>query len=314
MEVLSSTKVINPLTKKPIEKYSRTWWHLLPVLGAEKQSTLEIVSPSIPKIDLVKNLNGKIPFHDGLRAGVILYSYQEPYLYFGFGVDRQFRELTDFGGGLKRKESISECALRELCEETNGIMCNITESDLENSIAIYDKYTIIIFLQVHQDPDDISIAFNEVLRLKGNVDKAEVSEIEWVTYTELYSVINELEYYKSLGVKPFIYSRTLELISYTIEKYALDTYLIKKINKKVEPNILEQIEIIKTIYKKVETKLVIEKEFLFVIDQLPCSYHRLLLDILNQHYHITYLFKGKFIAYNSGSRIKCETRYKIQNK
>jgi hypothetical protein len=80
------------------------------------------------------------------RAGVIYFTQSANNdILFLLGVDRKTRDLCDFGGGAKRRETLHEAAAREANEETCGIfgttINNIAESvvvtNVENTSVIY---------------------------------------------------------------------------------------------------------------------------------------------------------------------------------
>ena len=95
------------------------------------------------------------------RGGIILYTIIDNQLFFGFGVDSVYNELTDFGGGIsyKRDYNCIEGALREFCEETEGLYCNIKKEDVMDAPAIIDKHNLIIFLYTDESPDEITFNF-----------------------------------------------------------------------------------------------------------------------------------------------------------
>lgn len=85
-----------------------------------------------------------------IRAGVIPFTIKDNQLYFLLGIDRNTRELTDFGGGVKSTESVVDAAYRELFEEScklfNG---DIFKTDITSSIAITDYMHNITIFFVH---------------------------------------------------------------------------------------------------------------------------------------------------------------------
>jgi len=83
------------------------------------------------------------------RAGIIPYCIYNDEIHFALGVDGQYGELTDFGGGLERGENFIKTASRELLEESCGIF-NFTKSDYKilNSPAIVNGVICIIFIKI----------------------------------------------------------------------------------------------------------------------------------------------------------------------
>ena len=86
------------------------------------------------------------------RSGVIPYIIKDSQLFFLLGVDRVTLDLTDFGGGIKAKESVVDAAFRELCEESCGLFGEtIKKDDLYTAPAVTNqsKKMIIFFLRIN---------------------------------------------------------------------------------------------------------------------------------------------------------------------
>jgi len=86
------------------------------------------------------------------RAGVIPYIYDnnDDQLYFLFGIDKTAKELTDFGGGIKKGETPLIAAVREFNEESRSLFdpedYNINR--YTNCVSLHDRDMSIIFLPV----------------------------------------------------------------------------------------------------------------------------------------------------------------------
>jgi hypothetical protein len=87
------------------------------------------------------------------RCGGILVGNHQGNLLFGFAIDEKTREITDFSGRLKRKEGILECAMREIKEETLGLV-GLKLSELQNYLCICDNENLSIFIPIRRDPLD----------------------------------------------------------------------------------------------------------------------------------------------------------------
>lgn len=119
------------------------------------------------------------------RAGIIPYIITKSNkLLFGFGLDKTYRELTDFGGGVSYKKDGTSLkgALREFQEESLGVFGEIPEDQLNDAIVLYTKNTLIILVQFHIDPEEINMKFYECIVEEKN---PEVSDIIWLTEQEL---------------------------------------------------------------------------------------------------------------------------------
>jgi len=85
-----------------------------------------------------------------IRGGIILYCiHPNGTTMLGMGIDRISKEITDFGGGIKRDETFIEGSLREFNEESLDVFCDVvTHELLEDSYGIVGKNLIIIFAKV----------------------------------------------------------------------------------------------------------------------------------------------------------------------
>ena len=125
------------------------------------------------------------------RGGVIIYTVFNGIIYFGFALDTQTHELTDFAGGIhyEKGETCIEGCLREFTEESLGIFGDIQINDeILASPVIYDEHNMIIFLRTSFTPDEISKSFNKAfLQYEDNIKyyPSENCAIVWLTYREL---------------------------------------------------------------------------------------------------------------------------------
>lgn len=82
------------------------------------------------------------------RAGIIFYTFVDDQIYCCFGRDRKTQDLTDFGGGRKKKESSIQCALREGGEESRFVFGKILPDEIDNYRCLYSTRMLIIFIPV----------------------------------------------------------------------------------------------------------------------------------------------------------------------
>lgn len=137
------------------------------------------------------------------RAGVIPYINTNKGLVFAFGLDTQYRELTDFGGGVSYKKDKTAVfgALREFKEESLGVFGDFIPKNVSNSFVIYNAEVMILFHQVDVEPETINKQFHEKLK---NEENPEVCDIVW---------LGEEEFKKSLDPKSrLIYVLVRDLI------------------------------------------------------------------------------------------------------
>jgi len=192
--MLRADQIINPLTHHVMNKYEDTWWHYIVTAKKHRMTKTEmeilfedqpLVFTQQPIVTLVKNVDFRKT--QLTRAGFILYAFENDQLYIGLGVDKTFQELTDFSGGISKHEAPLLAALRELCEETIGLFCDITTDDIANDVAIYDKHHLVIFHRI--DAIDDTMAQFDQLK-KQSKQKIEVDDIEWMTPKEIMSLMS----------------------------------------------------------------------------------------------------------------------------
>lgn len=82
------------------------------------------------------------------RSGVIPYTIINNTLYFLFAIDSKYNELTDFGGGVKKNETIITGGLRELQEESCGIFSKINLNDVHDCVTILNTKMAVIFIPI----------------------------------------------------------------------------------------------------------------------------------------------------------------------
>lgn len=133
------------------------------------------------------------------RCGVIPYTVDAlGNITFLFGIDATHNELSDMGGGVKKKSSETALAggLREFHEESRGVFSGVTANHLITSLALVDdtrKMSIIFFpiqCTSHQSIiDSFMKKMNDpdVVRKKSN---EELSGLEWVSQDAFTQYIN----------------------------------------------------------------------------------------------------------------------------
>lgn len=89
------------------------------------------------------------------RAAVVPYIFKNGVLYFLLGVDSQYGELTDFGGGVKggiRKETSLAAALREFREESDEVFGDIyfDVNDTATKVAVLEDRMCTLFLPLEK--------------------------------------------------------------------------------------------------------------------------------------------------------------------
>lgn len=124
-----------------------------------------------------------------IRSGAIIYTHDKDTgeTYFCLGVDTQSGDLTDFGGGVKKDESVVVGGLRELKEESQGIFGHLDPDDIKNTLTFYCYNMAIIFIKMRLNRDQIQSEF----RYKVRTNPApEVRDIVWLTTDEFLESIH----------------------------------------------------------------------------------------------------------------------------
>ena len=146
-------------------------------LGQKKD--IEVHISSAHEMDVIKDNPG--------RSGAIIYTHVNGQTLFCLGIDTESRDLTDFGGGVKKEETPVEGGLRELHEESQGIFGDLTPKDVENSIMFHSHNMGIMFINMDINPYEIDKRFQSQIDINPC---PEVSGIVWLTTRELLESIH----------------------------------------------------------------------------------------------------------------------------
>lgn len=123
------------------------------------------------------------------RTSVVPYIKSEDKIHFLFGIDKTYREMTDFGGGVKKDETLIQAAHREFHEETKGIFAKVINiSSLSKCKNFVGEYTTVTFVQVHSGWKKIA---NERFKSRKSTKKIhnEISELLWVSSDDLDNIV-----------------------------------------------------------------------------------------------------------------------------
>ncbi len=122
-----------------------------------------------------------------VRAGAIIYTIADDKTYFCLGIDTQSGNLTDFGGGVKKGETIIEGGLRELEEESQGVFGHFDPSDIEDTVTFNSYNMAVIFIPLEVNKDEIIKVFNDKIRENDN---PEVCDIVWLDTEEFLESVH----------------------------------------------------------------------------------------------------------------------------
>lgn len=158
------------------------------------------------EISLVKNL----PRGHYKRAGVVPYKIVSKMgkieYVFAFGVDRESHDISNFGGSVKPPESTVDAAVREFMEESLGVFGTIARSEVSQSVVIYSRTEILIFVQLEWNDNSIVSDFKNCAYHTSEMDK-----IVFYTYDQL---VQELSNYH----EAIFYTPVAEIIRGAIEQ------------------------------------------------------------------------------------------------
>ena len=147
------------------------------------------------EIDVNFNIISKIDytqFKPHVRSGAIVYTHHKGKTYFCLGIDSEYGDLTDFGGGVKKDENIIEGGLRELEEESQGIFGKFIYNHVKDSLAVYSNNMLIMFIKSDINMDESKMVFNNRIMDKINKNpetNLEVSNILWLSCDEFIECI-----------------------------------------------------------------------------------------------------------------------------
>lgn len=151
-------------------------------------------------VDVIKTSGLSMSRENPIRAGAIIYTKKNGTTYFCLGVDTESGNLTDFGGGVKKDESVIDGSLRELAEESLDVFGVILAETLEKSVSFYSYNMAIVFIPLNIDIETVNKDFTRKLE---NKEKPEVCDIVWLSTEEF------LESIHGRGMKLYIRVRKL---------------------------------------------------------------------------------------------------------
>ena len=169
-------------------------------------------------VNEISTKNLKLDRSNPVRSGAIVYTRVKGKTYFCFGVDTESGNLTDFGGGVTKYETVVQGGLRELEEESQGVFGPIKEKDICDTMSFYTYNMAIMFIPLDVNLNKTVKDFKNKLK---NTGSAEVCNIVWLNIDDL---LNSIE-----GNGKKLYVRVRRLLSHVIP--TLKDLWIWKINK-----------------------------------------------------------------------------------
>ena len=144
-----------------------------------QKKELDVTTSLVNELDVVKDI--------AFRAGAIIYTQEGDQTYFCLGVDTQSGNITDFGGGVKKGETIIEGGLRELHEESLGIFGDLEVGNVLENITYHCFNMAIMFIKLDISRDKVTAEFKELVK---NRENPEVCDIVWLSKDELLESIH----------------------------------------------------------------------------------------------------------------------------
>jgi hypothetical protein len=157
------------------------------------------------------------------RAGVLPYTIDENYrVHFLFGIDKISSELTDFGGGCKKNESLVDTAFREFSEETCFIFANeIRKVNLCQSTVLYNgKNNVLFLMYVRNEWLEIAEQKFDAMRVTcSNSYCLENIRIKWIPEQDFYNYV----YNDSAAVTTAVTTATTVTKVWSLIKHLINT-------------------------------------------------------------------------------------------
>ena len=149
--------------------------------GSQLGGLFSCIKPPIPaKINQIRDVDWT--YQRQTRAGIIPYYIQDGMIYFCLAKDTNFKNLTDFGGGVKQTDlDPVHAALREFHQESLAIFGELTIENIQSSFVIFNYDMLIIFHRVEViDQVALHETFHQRCQaLIANNDEVEVNDIQW---------------------------------------------------------------------------------------------------------------------------------------
>ncbi len=135
------------------------------------------------------------------RAGCLIYRVYDDNIYFLVAIDNASKQITDPGGTYNRyvdKDKV-DTALRELTEETLGVIGPISKEDIQNCWCIIVNRMMIILIHMAVKVDKL-IAEYKKEAIMCSPNELENMTIAFISFRELVKLINDDHIYKMYTV------------------------------------------------------------------------------------------------------------------
>jgi hypothetical protein len=177
METLNTTLSLSDEQDNPYKLITRRI-DTLKIRNNQKRD-IDVTVSSAKNLDIIK----EVP----VRSGAIIYTHEGKRTFFCLGIDTQSGNLTDFGGGVKKGETIVEGGLRELEEESQGVFGEIKPEDIKEAVTFHCHNMAIMFIQMNVDRTTITNNFKSQIAINPC---PEVCDIVWLDTEEFMESIH----------------------------------------------------------------------------------------------------------------------------
>ena len=130
------------------------------------------------------------------RGGIIFYTLENGKFLFGFGIDRNTRGITDFGGWIRYPLDITAIngAFREFQEETFEAYPTVTRNCVINCLSIVSNVSMEILIPApHSSTKMTKIFRHTVENQRSKRAKIEVIDLIWLNTEELLTKLSDIK-------------------------------------------------------------------------------------------------------------------------
>ena len=144
-----------------------------------------------------------------MGAGILPITYFKGNMYILLGKEVEEKKWSDFGGGREKNETVIENAIREGCEELNGIfgcekkLFKKVKQNYINTIIYKTYHSILFYVEYDMNISDYFKNIHTFIekKLPNKINKKglfEKSEIKWFSKEELMNVRHIRPFYKNI--------------------------------------------------------------------------------------------------------------------
>ncbi len=159
-----------------------------------------------------------------VRGGVIFYTLENGKFLFGFGIDKNTKGITDFGGWIRYPMDINAIngSFREFQEETFKAYPTITKPYIMNCLGIVSNVSMEMLVPAPYSSTEMTKIFRQTIyHQQSKKVKIEVIDLIWLNTDELLG--------KLIDVRQTFHPRIRELLICTYLQFGDITYYLSNI-------------------------------------------------------------------------------------